>query len=85
MDKEVILSHALSFETGMPASRLMGLTDTDQGLMVQVRLKGLPNQEDTAQQTAHVFEDVPQLLIRLLKRKNVPKDLVKKAHAALSL
>lgn len=41
LDKEAIMSHVVSSETGMPVQRLMRLVEADTGLMVQVRWRGL--------------------------------------------
>ena len=85
MDTVVILPHILSSETGMLVARLMGLLDTDDGVMVQVRWKGLSSHEDTTEPFARVFEDVPQLLKHLLDWKIIPPDWVQKARVALPL
>lgn len=47
LDDEFIMSHVLASETGMVVARLMGLTDSTNGLLVHVRWKGLPDSEDT--------------------------------------
>ena len=47
LEKAAIMSHVLYSETGMPVSRLIGLHDTDDGIQVQVRWKGLSASEDT--------------------------------------
>lgn len=47
LDEDAILPHILESKTGMEVQRLMGLVDTDNGLMVQVRWQGLPESEDT--------------------------------------
>ena len=70
---------------GMSAARLMSLVDTEDGLKVIVRWKGLPNSEDTEEPLERVFEDVPQMLLRLLRRKNTPAPLAEKARSLLSL
>ena len=83
LNQEVILSHVLSSETGIPVARLMRLGDTEDGLKVIVRWKGLPNSEDTEESLERVFEDVPQMLLRLLRRKNTPVSLAEKARSLL--
>ena len=85
LDKEAIMPHVLSSETGMPVSRLLRLLDTEDGIKVLVRWKGLPDTEDSAEPLQNVYEDVPQLLLKLLNRKNTPQDLAEKARTALSL
>ena len=79
------MSHVVSSETGMPVQRLMRLVQSDDGLMVQVRWKGLPASEDTLEPISKVYEDVPELFLKLLRRKNTPSDLVDKVRSALSL
>ena len=85
LDSSAILSHIISSETGMPVSRLMALVETPDGLKVIVRWKGLPNSQDSAEPLQHVHKDVPQMLHRLLQRKNTPQHLVAKARAELAL
>lgn len=85
LDTEAIMSHVISSETGMPVQRLMRLVDSDDGIMVQVRWRGLPESEDTLEPVQKVFEDVPQLLEKLFRRKNTPASLVSKARHALAL
>lgn len=85
LDEMVIMSHVLSSETGMPVARLLKLVKVDDVLNVQVRWKGLSPQEDTFEPLQNVFEDVPNMLDRLLKRKNTPQDLAIEARDALDL
>ena len=85
LNQEVILSHVLSSEMGMPVARMKRLVDTEDGLKVIVRWKGLPNSEDTEEPLERVFEDVPQMLLRLLRHKNTPAPLAEKARSPLSL
>lgn len=72
LDAEAIMSHVVSSETGMEVQRLLGLVDTGDGLMVQVRWKGLPDSEDTKEPLRKVHEDVLELLVKLLRRKIPP-------------
>jgi hypothetical protein len=85
LDATAIMSHVLSSETGMPVARLMRLVDSPDGLEVQGRWRGLPDVEDTLEPIGRVFEDVPQLLHKLLRRKKVPVNLVTKARLVLGL
>lgn len=80
-----LLSHALSSETGMPVSRLLKLIDQDGELFVVVRWKVLSPKEDTMEPLKRVYEDVPQMLIKLLSRDNTPMPLFEKASAELGL
>ena len=63
----------------------MGLEETEDGIMVHVRWRGLPNSEDTLEPLQRVHEDVPQMLRSLLSRKSIPKALVNLDKAALAL
>lgn len=85
LNTEAVMSHVVASETGMPVQRLMRLVDTDDGLMVQVRWRGLPDSEDTLEPASKVYEDVPQLFRKLLGRQSAPVDLVAKARRALRL
>lgn len=85
LDIRVVMSDVISSETGMPVARLMRLLDTATGLKVLIRWKGLPNSEDSAEPLDRVFEDVPQMLVRLLDRKSTPPDLAEKARQIVAL
>lgn len=69
----------------MPVARLMGLQDGPDDLQVIVRWKGLDESEDPLEPLTNVFEDVPVMVKRVLQRKRMPKILVAKANAALSI
>ena len=69
----------------MVVQRLLGLVETDDGLKVSIRWKGLPETEDTVEPLQQVYEDVPGLLVKLLNRKNLPTHLADKARLALRL
>ena len=79
------MPHVLSSETGMDVQRLMRLIDSDEGLKVQVRWRGFSESDDTSEPLQKIYEDVPELLLKLLRRKNVPKDLFAKARRELHL
>ena len=85
LNENAIMSHVLSSETGMPINRLVRFVETDDGLKVHVRWKGLPDSEDTFEPLSNVYEDVPQLLMQLLKRKNTPIELAAKVRRELRL
>lgn len=85
LDARVILSHVLASETGMPVSRLIKLVDDDGTLCVQVRWKGLSPSDDTLEPISRVHEDVPQLFLKLLDRKNTPADLRQRVRDELGL
>lgn len=85
LDADAILSHVLASETGMPVSRLLRLIEQDNQLFVLVRWKGLENSEDTLEPLLRVYEDVPQLLVKLLRRKTTNAELRSRACAELGL
>jgi len=85
LDTTAIMSHVLSSETGMPVARLMRLVDEPNGMQVLVRWKGLPISEDSLEPLERMYEDVPQMVLRLLQRKNTPSALADKARRTLSL
>lgn len=69
----------------MIVARLMGLQNSPSGLLVQVRWKGLPSSEDTYEPLSRVHEDVPQMLDRLLIRKNISPELAAKARSDIAI
>lgn len=79
------MSHVIASETGMPVQRLMGLVETKNGLMVQVRWRGLPDSEATMEPVVKVYEDVTHLFCKLLARQNTPAELVSKARRELRI
>ena len=85
LDKDAILSHATQSEHGMPVGRLQKLVDDHNGIGVLIRWKGLPDTEDTIEPLQEVYSDVPQLLLKLLDRKNTPTHLATKARTELGL
>lgn len=85
LDTTAIMSHVLSSETGMPVARLLRLVEEDGQLFVAVWWKGLGKDEDSLEPIGRVHEDVPQLLHKLLARKNMPAHLRTRALAELGL
>jgi hypothetical protein len=79
------LCHAVSSETGMPVQRLLSLVETDDGLKVRVRWRGLGETEDTWEPVDFVYADVPLLFKKLLARNTAPSDLVKEAKDQLGI
>ena len=85
LNREAIMPHVLSSETGMPVQRLMRLVDTPSGLAVVVRWRGLPPSADTTEPLNRIYEDVPQMLLNLLARKSTPRHMVIRAKTELGL
>lgn len=85
LDLKAILSHVLASETGMPVSRLLSLVEQEGKLYVLVRWKGLADSEDKIEPLTRVYEDVPQLLIKLMRRKNANPTIRAKACIELGL
>ena len=50
-----------------------------------VRWKGLPNLEDSLEPLKQVFEDVPEMVKRLLLHKHTSLDIADKARRMLAL
>lgn len=69
LDTEANMDHAIASETGMSVQRLMRLVDTEEGgLMLKIRGRRLPDSEDTLEPVSKIYEDVSQLLKKLLLR-----------------
>lgn len=79
------MSHVLMSETGMVFQLLMRILETKDGLMVIVLWLGLPESGNTMEALVQIYEDVPQEMLKLLRHKNVPADLVDKARRELHL
>lgn len=84
-DREAIMAHVLTSETGMEVQRLMGLLENKEGPMALVRWRGLSESDDAFQPSKTVYEDVPILLLKLLHRRSTLKHLVEKARCDLQL
>lgn len=56
--------------------RLLCQLDTENILMFQVLFHILSEQEDLTEILQKIYEDVPDLLLKLLHHKNAPKVLV---------
>lgn len=81
LDTEAIMSNVVTSETGMTAHRVMKLVDIEDGIKVRIRWHGLAESKDTL---AQVYQDVPQLLLKLLLRpKNNHVNLTDKARREL--
>lgn len=84
-DTEAILSYLLASKTEMLVSRLLCLVKEDGKLFMIVRSKGLADSRDTLEPIACVYDDVPQLQIKLLRRKTSAAVRRLKACAELGL
>lgn len=85
LDKEKIMSHVISSETGMPLSQLLKLVDKKKGPHFLVRSKGLENSEDSLEPLAQIYSDVSKMLLRLLRRTSITFLLAKRAKQELFL
>lgn len=63
----------------------MRLVEFDDGPMVQVCWKGLPETEDTLETIAKIYKDVSQLLLEMPRRKTTPSKMFSKARRTLFL
>lgn len=81
LDIDAIMFHVLKLETGLVVNCLNCITMADNGLMVRVRWRELPESEDTLELISQVYEAryVPQ--IGLLE--NILQDLVLQANKEL--
>lgn len=82
---EAITPYVLSSETGIGVQNLMTLYESEEGLLVQVRLHGLPESEDTDELIQKVYEDNSGLLVKLLRHKNIPPNLVERSQGGFLL
>lgn len=85
LDTEIIMSHVLKFETGMVVQHLMGLAESDDGLLVQVCWREFSASEDTCEPHGQVYKNVTHLLLERLCLKNVPGVLEEQARRVLLL
>lgn len=85
LDTKAIMSHVVNSEMGMPVARLMRFVESEDGIKIQVRWKGLSPQEDTLEPLQNVFEDVPQMFHKLLQRSATPKRIAEKVRQSLNL
>lgn len=69
----------------MDVAQIMELVDSPDKLQVSVRWMGLPNSDDTLEPTDRVYEGIPQMMLRLIARKNIPSGMVTKARSILEL
>lgn len=53
--------------------------------MIQVCWRGLSQSKNTVESLVKVYEDVSALVLKLLRRKNAPKDLVATVRRQLQL
>lgn len=53
------MSYVIASKTSMSVQRLLRLVETEEGLHVLVRWRGLPESEYTLEPVEKVFQDVP--------------------------
>lgn len=85
LKKEAIISRVILFRTGMLVQRLLGLQNPNEGLVVQIRWKGVLCFKDALEPAWRVYKDDPGLFKKLLDRKFTSKDLMRKAKTLRSL
>lgn len=71
--------------TTMSAVTICEIVDDSSTIFVPVQRNGLPLSDETVEPIARVYEDVPQLLVKVLDRKCAPADLRKRARDELGL
>lgn len=79
------MPHVLNSETGMVVHRLVCLVDSEEGLKVQIRWRGLSDTEDTFEPMEQIHKDAPALFVKLSKRNNKPLELAENARRQLGL
>lgn len=82
---EAIMFHVLSSQTGMPVVRLLKLVQDDEKRFIQVRWKCLSKSEYTFEPLARMYEDIPAMVLKLLRRKKTLSELAAKARKELRL
>lgn len=81
-----MISHVLASEIGMFAQRLINIVNTDDDHIVKVHWRVLPESEDTLEPIAkHIYQDVKQLILNLLHRKNTSSDVPNKARQEIKV
>lgn len=83
--KNFILSVFLSLENGMPVARLLRFVAAGAELFFVDGSKGFSASDDPLERLNHVNEAVPNLIRKLLDRKNTPAALQSRAQASLGL
>lgn len=70
LDVEAVMPHGLSSRTGMKVQLMMRPFESEEYLIVQVRWRDLSPSEGAEEPLHNVYKDVPDLLRKLLRRKN---------------
>lgn len=83
LNAAAVMTYAINSKPGMPVLRHMRLVADEGGLKVQARWRDLPYLEDTTKPLLTIYENVPRMLLCLLKSKSTPCDLAKQALDAL--
>lgn len=79
------MSHVLSLETSMSVLQLLKIVWKDCILHVLVRWKGHTRDDDTMKALQRVYQDVPDLLFKLMNLKSTPACLRKRACSYFGL
>lgn len=69
----------------MPVGRQIRPEESDGGLSVLLRLRGIPPSEDTLEPLERVYEEVIQRIVKLLARRSTPNELDDKERNVLRL
>lgn len=83
LDEKEILVYVVSSETEMVDHQLTKLLTVENNIMEHVRWRGLLDSEDTFEPLKQIYEDVPELFLKILKRNNSPTKLIEKACSQL--
>lgn len=82
---KAIMLHVLSPRNWNARKLLIGLAEGKSGILVQVSWRSPSYSEDTMEPLRSSYEDVPQLVKKLLQRKKIQNDLRRKAQNDLHL
>lgn len=79
------MTRFVNSETDMAVACVLEVVDENVRLRIRVRWRVLPNSEDTLEPQESVYEDAPQMLLRLLDLKKTPCSSIEQAHGFLGL
>lgn len=79
------MKHIIHRETGITVARLMGLVHHMDGMYVKVRWNDFTNSDVILQPIGRIFEDVPNMFVRLLDIPNTTPALPPKWRALLEI
>lgn len=73
------MTHVVSSKTSMPVQRLMRIENSSDEIKVMVRWRGFPESEVSWEPLQEIYEDLPDLRMKLLMHKNASQQVASKA------